>query len=139
MIGRETRRRGIRPPADAGERHHIRLSRLPGAVALGAPVANLTGVGAIGDGVLVEQVLDEHAVAVEPAGTHGPPVVLFVTDPLVAGGLVPGQLIAFEGTLMPAPPDFTAMAGAEAATIAGSSGVYVSVVPGTIGLVPPLT
>jgi hypothetical protein len=105
-------------------------------LALGSPVEHLTGVGAIGDGVRVEQVLGEHAVAIEAPGSLGTPVVVYVTDPLVAGSLVAGQLITFEGTLMPAPPDFSAMAGAEAATIAGPSGVYVSAVPATIGLVP---
>jgi hypothetical protein len=107
-------------------------------IQLGSSVEHLAGVGAIADGVRVEQELGDHAVAVEPSGAIGPPVVLFVTDPLVAGSLVPGQLITFEGTLMPAPPDFSEMAGPEAAAIAGSSGVYVSAVPATIGLVPPL-
>jgi hypothetical protein len=108
-------------------------------IALGSSVEHLTGVGAIADGVRVGQVLGDHAVAVEPSGAIGPPVVLFVTDPLVAGSLVPGQLITFEGTLMPAPPDLSEMAGPEAAAIAGSSGVYVSAVPATIGPVPPVT
>lgn len=108
-------------------------------IELGSSVEHLTGAGAIGDGVEIEQVLGEHAVAVGRPGVLGSAVVVFVTDPLVAGSLVPGQLVAFEGTLMPAPPDFSAMAGPEAATISGPSGVYVSAVPATIGLVPPPT
>jgi hypothetical protein len=101
-------------------------------IALGGPVDGLEGVGAIGDGVEVQQVLGEHAVAVDHPSGSGPAVVVYVPEPLVTAILVPGQLVTFQGTLMPTPGDFSAMAGPEAAATAGTSGVYVAAVPATV-------
>ena len=86
----------------------------------------------------MQQVFSPQAFTI--SSPTGATVVAFM--PYQASGapsVDPGLQLTFVGTVMPVPSDFSAMVGADAASIGAASGVYVSVVPETVAtaVTPP--
>ena len=109
------------------------------AAALGFGAADpYIGNVATADGPTVQQVFSPQAFTI--SSPTGATVVAFM--PYQASGapsVDPGLQLTFVGTVMPVPSDFSAMVGADAASIGAASGVYVSVVPETVAtaVTPP--
>lgn len=107
------------------------------AAELGA-ARSFVGSVTTADGPMIQQIFSAQAFSV--SSPTGATVVAFV--PYQANGapiLAPGQELTFVGTLMPVPDDFAAMVGAEAASVGLRTGVYMSVVPETLGIVTPVS
>jgi hypothetical protein len=97
-------------------------------------VAPLTGSPVTGDGPTVAQVFDDRSfsvVATDPVGTTVP-IVVVVPYPPDATVLAPGERVTFQGTLLPATADLSAIVGSEAASVASRTDVYVLAVPITV-------
>ncbi len=95
------------------------------------------GSVATADGPRIQQIFSDHAFSF--SSPTGATVVAFLPYQTVnASILARGEELIFIGTLMPVPDDFDAMVGAEAASVGGRTGVFVSVVPETLGIVTPI-
>lgn len=105
------------------------------AAALGFGAADrYLGTVATADGPTVQQVFSTQTFTV--SSPTGATAVAFM--PYQANGapsIDPGEQLTFVGTVMPVPSDFSAMVGAEAASIGVASGIYLSVVPETLATV----
>jgi hypothetical protein len=108
------------------------------AVAELGAAQSFVGSVATADGPMVQQIFGEQAFSI--SSPTGATVVAFVPyqasdAPIVGTGLE----VTFVGTLMPVPDDFAVMVGTEAASIGERTGVYLSVVPETLGVVTPVS
>jgi hypothetical protein len=89
------------------------------------------------DGPMIQQIFSDQAFSI--SSPTGATVVAFLPYQVGNAPIVElGQEVTFVGTLMPVPDDFVVMVGTEAASIGVRTGVYVNVVPETLGIVTPV-